>query len=94
MIISLVENPDLWLIASVILIIFEIFIGSLVFFLPIGISAFIVGLILKFQLNMDITIISSWSYSLLLWGLLSILLSFIIQRYFNSKDKDKDINKY
>ena len=35
--ITFLENPDIWLIAGVGLIIFEIFIGSLVLFLPLGI---------------------------------------------------------
>ena len=56
--ITLIENPDFWLIASVVLVILEIFIGSLVFFLPLGISSLIVGLILKFQSSTGVIIIS------------------------------------
>ena len=75
MIVELIENPDLWLIASVLLVILEIFIGSLVFFLPLGISALVVGLILKVQQNTDVLIISEWPYSLFLWGIISIVIS-------------------
>tara|TARA_B100001057_G_scaffold239976_1_gene240295 strand:+ start:62434 stop:62715 length:282 start_codon:yes stop_codon:yes gene_type:complete len=93
MIIELIENPDVWLIISVTLVIFEIFIGSLVFFLPLGISSFIVGLILKIQQNTDMLIISEWTYSLVIWGIISIAISFIIQKYFKV-DSKKDVNNY
>lgn len=93
MIIELIENPDLWLIASVLLVILEIFIGSLVFFLPLGISALVVGLILKVQQNTDVLIISEWPYSLFLWGIISIVISYVIQNYFKTNNKD-DVNKY
>tara|TARA_Y100001970_G_C14124975_1_gene798424 strand:- start:149 stop:430 length:282 start_codon:yes stop_codon:yes gene_type:complete len=93
MLVAMIENPDIWLIASVILIIMEIFIGSLVFFLPLAISSLMVGLVLKIQENTDISIISEWSYSLLLWGIISIVISFIIQKYFKTENKD-DVNNY
>tara|TARA_Y100000768_G_C23456448_1_gene441729 strand:- start:197 stop:475 length:279 start_codon:yes stop_codon:yes gene_type:complete len=91
--VELVQNPDAWLIMSVILVILEIFIGSLVFFLPLGISSLIVGLILKIQQNADITLIGEWSYSLVLWGIISIIISFVIQKFFKSDNK-KDVNNY
>ena len=91
---TLIENPDFWLIASVVLVMLEIFIGSLVFFLPLGISSLIVGLILKFQSSTGVIIISEWLYSLLLWGVISILLSFLLQKFFKSKGNEKDINDY
>ena len=93
MIVELIENPDLWLIASVLLVILEIFIGSLVFFLPLGISALVVGLILKVQQNTDVLIISEWPYSLFLWGIISIVISYVIQNYFKTNNKD-DVMKY
>jgi len=92
--INLIENPNFWLVASVILVLLEIFIGSLVFFLPLGISSLIVGLILLFQSNTGLIIISEWPYSLLMWGILSILLSFLLQKFFKTKGNGKDINDY
>jgi len=86
-------NSDIWLIMSAVLIIFEIFIGSLVFFLPLGISSLIVGIILKIQENTDLSIINEWSHSLVLWGIISIIMSFVIQKYFK-KNKKKDVNNY
>ena len=91
--IEMIKNPDVWLIVSAVLIILEIFIGSLVVFLPLGISSLIVGLILKIQENTDLLIINEWSYSLVLWGIISIIISFIIQKYFKTNQK-KDVNNY
>ena len=48
--INLLENPDIWLIAGVVLITVEVFFGSLVLFLPIGLASMIVGFIYKLSL--------------------------------------------
>ena len=87
------ENPDIWLISGVVLIIFEIFIGSLVWFLPLGIASCFVGLIFKLQIYLNIIIISNWAYALLVWGLISISLSYLMQKFFKKKET-KDINSY
>tara|TARA_B100000768_G_scaffold164731_1_gene166844 strand:- start:9163 stop:9444 length:282 start_codon:yes stop_codon:yes gene_type:complete len=91
--ITFLENPDIWLIAGVGLIIFEIFIGSLVLFLPLGISSLCIGLILKFQVNFDFIIIPSWAYALVTWGLISIVFSYLIQKFFKKKEPE-DVNSY
>ena len=49
--ISFLENPDIWLISGIVLMIVEVFFGSLVIFLPVGMASLIVGLIYKFQNN-------------------------------------------
>ena len=93
--INLLENPDIWLIAGVILITVEVFFGSLVLFLPIGLASMIVGLIYKFQNNFEVSIIDNWAYALVLWGIISLIFSYLIQRYFkNNRDNKKDINSY
>ena len=93
--INFLENPDIWLIAGVILITVEVFFGSLVLFLPVGLASMIVGLIYKFQNNFELNIIDSWAYALVLWGIISIIFSYLIQRFFkNNKDNKKDINSY
>jgi membrane protein implicated in regulation of membrane protease activity len=91
--IALLENPDVWLVIGTLLIIVEIFIGSLVLFLPVGIAGMCVGVIFKLQINFDFIIISSWAYALVLWGIISLILSLLIQKYFK-KDNGKDINSY
>ena len=91
--IALLENPDVWLVIGTLLIIVEIFIGSLVLFLPVGIAGMCVGVIFKLQINFDFIIISSWAYALVLWGIISLILSLLIQKYFKKED-GKDINSY
>ena len=68
--ISLLENPDIWLISGIVLMIIEVFFGSLVIFLPVGMASLIVGLIYKFQNNFELNIIENWAYALVLWGCL------------------------
>ena len=92
--INLLENPDIWLIAGVILITVEVFFGSLVLFLPIGLASMIVGLIYKFQNNFEVSIIDNWAYDLVLWGIISVIFSYLIQKFFKNKDNKKDINSY
>ncbi|MDB0058838.1 hypothetical protein N9F35_01385 [Gammaproteobacteria bacterium] len=91
--IALLENPDVWLVIGTLLIIVEIFVGSLVLFLPVGIAGMCVGVIFKLQINFDFIIISSWAYALVLWGIISLILSLLIQKYFKEED-GKDINSY
>ena len=91
--IALLENPDVWLVIGTLLIIVEIFVGSLVLFLPLGIAGMFVGIIFKLQINFDFIIISSWAYALVLWGIISLILSLLIQKYFK-KDDNKDVNSY
>ncbi|MDA8884916.1 hypothetical protein N9I38_03000 [Gammaproteobacteria bacterium] len=92
--IAMLENPDIWLIAGTVLIILEIFVGSLVLFLPLGLAGILVGLIYKLQVNFEFILISNWAYALVIWGLISIALSYLIQRYFKKNDDKKDINTY
>ena len=92
--INLLENPDIWLIAGVILITVEVFFGSLVLFLPIGLASMIVGLIYKFQNNFEASIIDNWAYALVLWGIISVIFSYLIQKFFKNKGNKKDINSY
>ena len=92
--INLLENPDIWLIAGVILITVEVFFGSLVLFLPIGLASMIVGLIYKFQNNFEVSIIDNWAYALVLWGIISVIFSYLIQKFFKNKGNKEDINSY
>ena len=92
--INLLENPDIWLIAGVVLITVEVFFGSLVLFLPIGLASMIVGLIYKFQNNFEVSIIDNWAYALVLWGIISVIFSYLIQKFFKNKGDKKDINSY
>ena len=92
--IALLENPDVWLVIGTLLIIVEIFVGSLVLFLPVGIAGMFVGVIFKLQINFDFIIISSWAYALVLWGIISLILSLLLQKYFKKEGAKEDINSY
>ena len=72
----------------------EVFFGSLVLFLPIGLASMIVGLIYKFQNNFEVSIIDNLAYALVLWGIISVIFSYLIQKFFKNKDNKKDINSY
>ena len=87
------ENPDIWLIAGVGLIMLEIFIGSLVLFLPLGLASLCVGFIFKLQVNFDFILITNWAYALVTWALISIAFSYLIQKFLKKKEK-KDVNSY
>ena len=92
--INLIENANNWLILGTILIIIELFlIGSFVVFLPAGLGAIFVGVIYKIQISLGVIILSSWAISLVVWGLFSITLSFLIQKYYKD-NSSKDINDY
>jgi membrane protein implicated in regulation of membrane protease activity len=80
--IDLIENANNWLILGTILIIIELFlIGSFVVFLPAGLAAILVGIIYKIQISFGFIILSSWAFSLVVWGLFSIAMSFLINDY-------------
>ena len=92
--IGLIENATNWLILGTILIIIELFlIGSFVVFLPAGLAAILIGIIYKIQISTSIIILASWAYALVIWGLLSIAISFLIQKYYKD-NSSKDINDY
>ena len=92
--IGLIENANNWLILGTILIIIEIFlIGSFFVFLPAGLAAILIGIIYKIQISTSIIILASWAYALVIWGLLSIAISFLIQKYYKD-NSSKDINDY
>lgn len=92
--IGLIENANNWLILGTILIIIELFlIGSFVVFLPAGLAAILIGIIYKIQISTSIIILASWAYALVIWGILSIVISFLIQKYYKD-NSSKDINDY
>ena len=90
-----VQNSDIWLILAFSLMILEIFEGSLVFLIPSGIGALLIGLLYKLQENHSIELFNNWSYALVYWALISLLISFLIQKVFKKKKSNEDdINLY
>jgi|TARA_B110000495_G_C22530213_1_gene322551 membrane-bound ClpP family serine protease len=88
-------NGNTWLIIGLILIFIELFEGSLVVFLPTGISALIVGIILKLQEGDFIpSILSDWLWTSVLWAFLAVGISVLMRNIFKTKNIDDDINNY
>ena len=89
------QSSDIWLILGITLIILEIFNGSLVFFIPSGAGAILIGILYKIQENYLYELFPNWAYALVFWGLLSLVISFLIQRYFKKKKStEEDVNSY
>lgn len=88
-------NGNTWLIIGLILILIELFEGSLVVFLPTGISALIVGIILKLQESDFIPIIfADWLWTSVIWAFLAVGISVLMKNIFKTKNLDDDINNY
>ena len=95
MFIETIQNSDICLILGFSLMILEIFEGSLVFLIPAGIGALLIGLLYKLQENYSIELFNNWSYALVYWALISLLISFLIQKFFKKKkSSEDDINIY
>ena len=71
-------SGNAWLIIGLLLCILELSAGNLIFFLPMGVSALVIGLILKLQeSNYIITLISDWVFSATYWAILALILSIV-----------------
>ena len=91
----LLYSGNVWLILGLILAILELTNGTLIFFLPMGLSGLLTGLFLKLQESKTLSIfLSDWAYSLTFWALLSLLLSLLLNFVVVKKDNSKDINQY
>lgn len=75
-----------WFSFAAVLIIIELFAGS-VFFLWMGISAFLVGGLLFFGIDID------WRWQLLIFALLSITSIYVVKRFWRPKTDDNTLNK-
>ena len=92
---GLLYSGNIWLVIGLILAILELTNGTLIFFLPMGLSGLLTGLVLKLQESEILSIfLSDWAYSLTFWALLSLLLSLILNFVVLKKDNSKDINQY
>ncbi|SMN00328.1 Putative activity regulator of membrane protease YbbK [uncultured Candidatus Thioglobus sp.] len=74
-----------WLTFATVLIIVELFVGS-VFFLWMGISAFLIGGLLYFDIKI------SWEWQLLIFSFLSIASIYIVKRFWCIKTDDNTLN--
>ena len=92
-------QPEVWIIAGIILIAAEVLDGSTIFFLPFGVGALLNAILIGQQANTsmpDLLIFNDWWEMLVSWAVLALVASLIlrmISRY-RSKSQDADINEY
>ena len=95
MIENLLFSGNIWLIIGLVLAIIELTSGTLIFFLPMGVSGLITGTLLKLQESESISVlINDWTAALIFWAFLSLLLSLMLNLIVKKKDTVKDVNDY
>lgn len=95
MIENLLFSGNIWLIIGLVLAIIELTSGTLIFFLPMGVSGLITGTLLKLQESESILVlINDWTAALIFWAVLSLILSLILNLLVKKKDSVKDVNDY
>ena len=88
-------SANAWLIIGLILAIIELTNGTLIIFLPMGVSGLFTGLLLKLQENGTLSnLIDSWSSALIFWAVVSLGLSLLLNYIVKKKEITKDINDY
>ncbi len=91
----LLYTGNIWLIIGLALAILELTNGTLIFFLPMGVSGLITGLFLKLQENNVLSVfLDNWALTLTFWAILSLILSLLLNLIVLKKDTSKDINQY
>jgi len=91
----LLYSGNIWLMIGLLLAILELTNGTLIFFLPTGVSGLLTGLILKLQESGSLPIlVDSWSAALTLWAILSLILSLALNFIVKRKETSEDINDY
>ena len=88
---------QVWVAIGLLFIILEITDGSAIFFLPLGLGAFILGLLLFFVENNFLQpslIPNKWYWILVSWIILSVIIAFIISFLKKKSREDNDINQY
>ena len=92
---DLLLNSDFWLILGLVLCIAELTNGTLIFFLPTGLSAITLSGILKLQDNLVIpSLLTDWYYIVLIWVVFSLAFTAVLRKYFKRQSTEDDINKY
>ena len=82
---------QVWLMLAVVLLFLELTDGSLIVFLPMGLGAALVSILLL-VLGNQLTI--KWYLLLLIWSIISVLNSFLLSKFWKKGSQNKDINNY
>ena len=92
---TLLYSGNVWLIIGLILAILELTNGTLIVFLPTGLSGLLTGLVLKLQENETLNIfLKDWAITLTFWAIISLLLSLALNFLVKKRMTSKDINTY
>ena len=92
---TLLYSGNVWLIIGLILAILELTKGTLIVFLPTGLSGLLTGLVLKLQENETLSILlKDWAITLTFWAIISLLLSLALNFLVKKRMTSKDINTY
>ncbi|RZO27613.1 MAG: hypothetical protein EVA93_03040 [SAR86 cluster bacterium] len=92
---TLLYSGNVWLIIGLILAIFELTNGTLIVFLPTGLSGLLTGLVLKLQENETLSIfLKDWAITLTFWAIISLLISLALNFLVKKRMTSKDINNY
>ena len=92
---TLLYSGNVWLIIGLILAILELTNGTLIVFLPTGLSELLTGLVLKLQENETLSILlKDWAITLTFWAIISLLLSLALNFLVKKRMTSKDINTY
>ena len=92
---TLLYSGNVWLIIGLILAILELTNGTLIVFLPTGLSGLLTGLVLKLQENEILSILfKDWAITLTFWAIISLLLSLALNFLVKKRMTSKDINTY
>ena len=94
----LIINSNAWLILGLVLVVVEVlFIGSMVFILPIGLAAILNGIILFFvtlNTSIDLTL-NDWYLPMIFLSVFSFIFLFLIQKLIKrNKSKNLHVNDY
>ena len=92
---TLLYSGNVWLIIGLILAILELTNGTLIVFLPTGLSGLLTGLVLKLQENETLSIfLKDWAITLTFWAIISLLISLALNFRVKKRMTSKDINNY
>ena len=92
---TLLYSGNVWLIIGLTLAILELTNGTLIVFLPTGLSGLLIGLVLKLQENETLSIfLEDWAITLTFWAIISLLLSLALNFLVKKRMTSKDINNY
>ena len=88
-------SGNVWLIIGLIFAIIELSNGTLIVFLPMGVSRLLTGLLLKLQEKGTLSNLNdSLSSSLIFWAVVSLALSLLLNFVVKKKQVTKDVNDY